>query len=70
MYVRKIISSILFVFVVASVIAQPKKIEALKINTTIKLDGAIDEPIWAQAATATNFIQNSLQIGSPSSDPS
>ena len=70
MYMRKITLSILLVFVVASGIAQPKKIAALKINTAIKLDGALDELIWAQASTATNFIQNSPQLGAPSSEPS
>lgn len=48
--------------------AQPKKIGALKINTTIKIDGALDELIWAQSDTAVNFIQISPQLGAPASN--
>lgn len=42
--------------------AQPKKIGALKINTAIKIDGALDELIWAQSDSAINFIQISPQL--------
>ena len=50
--------------------AQPKKIGALKINTTIKIDGALDELIWAQSDTAVNFIQLSPQLGAAASNNS
>ena len=50
--------------------AQPKKIGAQKINTTIKIDGALDELIWAQSDSAINFIQISPQLGAAASNRS
>ena len=55
---------------VMSGFAQPKKIGALKINTAIKIDGALDELIWAQSDSAINFIQISPQLGAAASNNS
>jgi hypothetical protein len=38
--------------------APKRQLAALRISEAIKLDGALDEPIWQQAAVATDFIQN------------
>jgi hypothetical protein len=65
---RKIIIVLLLVLLANAGFAQPKKIGALKINTTIKIDGALDELIWAQSDTAVNFIQISPQLGAPASN--
>jgi hypothetical protein len=67
---RKIIIVLLLVLLVNAVFAQPKKIGALKINTTIKIDGALDELIWAQSDSAINFIQISPQLGAAASNNS
>ena len=58
---------IIVLFSIGTTIAQfPTKIVndsafyfARKINTPIKLDGVINEPIWQLAQKATNFQQNS-----------
>lgn len=45
-----------------------KKISALKINQSIKIDGIFDEEAWTNAPTATNFIQRSPVNGLPAPD--
>jgi hypothetical protein len=67
---RKIIIVILLVLLANAGFAQPKKIGAQKINTTIKIDGALDELIWAQSDTAVNFIQISPQLGAAATNKS
>ena len=67
---RKIIIVFLLVLWASAGFAQPKKIAALKINTTIKIDGALEELIWAQSDTAVNFIQLSPQLGAAASNMS
>ncbi len=70
MYMRKKIIVLLLVLLANLGFAQPKKIAALKINTTIKIDGALDELIWAQSDTGVNFIQISPQLGAPATNKS
>lgn len=45
--------------------AQEKNLAALKINTLIKVDGVLDEPVWQQASIADSFIVNSPNYGEP-----
>ena len=64
---RPLLIIIIVLFSIGTTIAQfPTKIVndsafyfARKINTPIKLDGVINEPIWQLAQKATNFQQNS-----------
>lgn len=44
-----------------------KKTTAVKINSEIHLDGALDEPAWEEAPEAENFIQFEPARGKPSS---
>ncbi|NCT94922.1 MAG: carbohydrate binding family 9 domain-containing protein, partial [Chitinophagaceae bacterium] len=47
--------------------AQFKKLDALKINTPLKIDGQLNEAGWKQASAADSFILNSPQFGIPAS---
>lgn len=42
----------------AKVPAPKRQLQAVRITDAIKLDGLLDEAIWQQAPTATDFIQN------------
>ena len=42
-----------------------KEINALKINTTPKIDGILDEEVWQNAPVAKNFIQKDPNNGKP-----
>ncbi len=57
-------------FIVISTDAQERSISALKINSTLKIDGHLDEAIWKEAAIADSFILNSPQFGIPASQRS
>lgn len=46
----------------------PDTIKALKIETTIKLDGVLDEPEWATAQHIFNFTQRELNENSPATE--
>ncbi|WP_400193771.1 DUF5916 domain-containing protein [Hymenobacter sp. B81] len=46
-------------------LAPKKQLTALRVAGGIKLDGALDEPEWQQAAVATDFIQNRPNPGPP-----
>ncbi len=54
----------LFIAIICS--AQEKNLSALRIHTPIKIDGNLDETVWAQSAIAENFIVNSPHYGDPS----
>jgi hypothetical protein len=45
-----------------------RKIEPLKINEPITVDGRMDEPAWNQAPIATDFIQNDPRPDDPASE--
>lgn len=51
--------------------AQPdkKKLEAYRINSTIKIDGKLDELDWANAPEANDFIQHEPYNGAKPSEP-
>ncbi len=66
---KKIFSIICFVLLVNSLIAQEKSLEAFKINSPIKIDGILDEPVWKQAAIADSFIENSPNYGAVPKHP-
>ncbi|WP_400191605.1 DUF5916 domain-containing protein [Hymenobacter sp. B81] len=46
-------------------LAPKKQLAAQRVAGGIKLDGALDEPEWQQAAVATDFIQNRPNPGPP-----
>jgi hypothetical protein len=46
---------------------QPKQLEAIRITTTPKINGVLDEEIWKNAPVAGNFIQFEPRNGQPSS---
>src|SRR5262245_45224826 len=45
-----------------------RRLEAVKIAERITIDGRLDEPQWARAAVATNFIQNEPDEGIPATE--
>lgn len=46
-------------------ISSPKKIQAVKINQPLKLDGYLNEELWLKAPIATDFIVNQPHYGKP-----
>ena len=66
---KKLFPLLCFVFVSNSLFAQEKNLEALKINASIKIDGVLDEEVWAKAAIADSFIENSPNFGAISKHP-
>lgn len=47
--------------------AETKEAQALKIDQAVKVDGALDEPVWEKASVLTDFIQFQPQRGNPAS---
>lgn len=47
---------------------EPRRIQALRVTDTIKIDGLLDESAWALAQPATDFLQQQLSEGSPASE--
>ena len=47
---------------------QKKTVTALRVETTITVDGELDEPAWELAEPATDFIQQNPRTGQPSSE--
>jgi hypothetical protein len=47
--------------------SQPKILQAVKTNQSIKIDGRLDDAAWAQAAVVDGFIQNFPVFGQPAS---
>ena len=66
---KKICALLCFTLFVNSLFAQEKSLEALKINTAIKIDGILDEAAWGQAARADSFIENSPNYGATPKHP-
>jgi hypothetical protein len=48
---------------------QKKKVSAYRINEPLKIDGILDEPIYQNAETATDFVQLMPYNGKPSFQP-
>ena len=48
--------------------SQPDVLKALKIESTIKLDGILDEPDWAKAQPISNFTQRELNENAPATE--
>ena len=42
-----------------------RRLEAVRIQTPVTLDGALDEAVWRDAPVATSFLQNEPQEGEP-----
>jgi hypothetical protein len=59
----------------SSLLAQPadddsvKTITAVRVNPTVKIDGILDEPFWANAERSGDFIQYQPDEGQPASEP-
>jgi len=75
MELKKTFLSPLFAFLALSVAlplsaqhSQPDTIKALKIDTAIKLDGVLDEPVWAKAPRISNFTQRELNENMPATE--
>jgi len=45
-----------------------RRLEAVRIQTPVTLDGALDEAAWRDAPVATSFLQNEPQEGEPASE--
>ncbi len=61
---KKIVSISLLLLCI-NLSAQEKKLDALRINGNIKIDGNLDEPIWKDAPIASEFIINNPDFGKP-----
>jgi Domain of unknown function (DUF5916)/Carbohydrate family 9 binding domain-like len=46
----------------------PRQIRAVPVTGAIKIDGLLDEPVWATAEPATNFRQETPAEGAPASE--
>lgn len=60
---KKIFTFICIGWFCSAALAQEKTLAALKINSTIKIDGILDEAEWQKAAVADSFIENSPNFG-------
>ena len=49
---------------------EKKKITAIRVNDSPKIDGVLDEPVWSNAPMATDFIQHETSPGLPSDQKS
>jgi hypothetical protein len=47
---------------------EARRIQAIRITDAIKIDGVLDEPVWALAQPATNFLQLQPTEGAPASE--
>ena len=47
---------------------QPKKTIASKIESTVRMDGSLDDEVWKNASPATGFITNTPSYGKHASD--
>lgn len=69
---RTIVLTALFLIPAAApVVAQtssPDKLQALRIESPIKMDGALDEEAWAKASHISNFTQRELVEGLPATE--
>lgn len=54
---RKIELLLILLFVATSTFAKKKQISAVRVSDSPKIDGVLDEPMWKNAKTASNFIQ-------------
>jgi len=46
----------------------PRRIQAIHVTDTIKIDGLLDEPAWTLAQPATDFLQQQPTEGAPASE--
>ena len=46
-------------------VSEPRRIQALRISESIRVDGVLTEPVWEQAQRITNFTQRELTEGEP-----
>lgn len=67
MTVRKLFCLPFFLLFGFSIHSQEKSLQALKISQAPKIDGMLDDPIWATAPEATDFTQNYPSAGQPAS---
>ncbi len=49
-------------------VSTPNRIQALKIEQPIRVDGLLDEPAWQQAQHISNFTQRELNEGQPATE--
>ena len=48
--------------------AQPKRTHAIKVSNSPKIDGELDDDVWRNAPSATNFITNTPSFGKNATD--
>lgn len=48
--------------------AEAPRVRALRVTEPIKIDGRLDEPVWAQAEAATDFRMENPKEGAPASE--
>ena len=52
-------------FICSSLFSQEKSVQAIKTEHAPKIDGSLDEAVWATAQSLTGFIQNYPNTGQP-----
>lgn len=65
------LAALLFASVAAPAAAQtstPDKLQALRVETPVKLDGVLDEEAWAKAPRISNFTQRELVENAPATE--
>ncbi|MDQ3190987.1 MAG: carbohydrate binding family 9 domain-containing protein [Bacteroidota bacterium] len=60
----------LFITFYSSQAQEKKQLQAIRVIQSPKLDGILDEDVWQNIPVATDFIQNQLKPGTPSSQKS
>jgi hypothetical protein len=63
----RLINAILLFLISGALYSQEKSIQALKITQAPKIDGSLDESLWANAPQATQFTQTYPDAGKPAS---
>jgi len=65
------LAAFLFAFLSSPASAQtstPDKLQTLRVDSPVKLDGILDEPVWAKAEHISNFTQRELVENAPATE--
>jgi hypothetical protein len=62
---KRLLTILILCLSVSYCLAQSKTISALKINSSPKIDGRLDEEVWGSAPVASHFVQNYPTFNAP-----
>ncbi len=60
--------SIIVALLLCPAVLHSSSVEAIKVQTPLKIDGKVDDAIWQQAAAISEFIQREPNTGEPVSE--